>query len=275
MNKFKAQLTALGTATTLAITSLAVDVKPAQADGGEFWGGVVGGLVGSILGNGNSQGSNRVSSSDIKKALKKVMISHGLTPREECHANSVSVTLATEELCAIPNHRYSPGTYTVSETKQLIPYGISANQDNGGPINRDGGHLGNGGPINRGGGYSGNGGPINRGGGYSGNGGPINRGGGYSSNGGPINRGGGYSGGGYPGDSFNQGPILSLNGQPISPQVKARLRAILSSKNIAEANCGATLNQVVLTVNNQYMVCGHPNRQYSPGNYNVNTGTFY
>lgn len=261
MNKFKAQLTALGTVTALAMTSLAVDIKPAQAGGDEFWGAALGGLVGSILGRGNSRARDSYSSRDIKKALKKVMISHGLTPMEECHVNSVSVTLGPEELCAISNHIYQPGTYTVSQTKQLIPYGIGApqsrqtqqvyppthtpqrnqqlptqrvyqqpNQLNQRNYNRP--NLPNQIPTQR------------------------------------ID----YS---HTNQSFNQGPILSLGGQPISPQVKARLRALLSSKNIAEANCGVATNQVVLTVNNQYMLCGHPTRQYPPGNYSINTGTFY
>ena len=86
----------MGTAAVLAATSLAINPKPANAG--------------------------------TRKA-ERIMRSYGLSPIDECTANVILVHIESEEICALPNHKYGPGTYRLHpDTFELIPFGIGDRQ---------------------------------------------------------------------------------------------------------------------------------------------------
>ena len=71
------------------------------------------------------------------------------------------------------------------------------------------------------------------------------------------------------------GSVYRLSGQQISPPVLARLRSLLAGNNIGEAACGTSTQQVTITVNNEFVICGHPNSKYAPGNYSFTLNGLY
>ena len=73
-------------------------------------------------------------------------------------------------------------------------------------------------------------------------------------------------------DVSTNSAIHRMNEQPISPATMARLRSFLAGNNLAEASCGTSPQQVTIRINNEFVVCGHPNSKYSPGNYSVQLG---
>ena len=247
MKKISLRLAAIGTAAVLVATSLTIKMQPANAGGEEFWGAVLGGVIGGALsGNVNQGGRRNYSSKEVREAGEKMLISNGLTPLDECTVSAVSVTIGSEEVCAIPNPSLGigPGTYRVHpDTFALIPYGITA-KTNGYP-NQTPTNIYNPGYPNQT--------PVNV------NNSPqiINA----------VNQ---------SSSSFAaNGSIYSLSGQQISPPILAKLRSLLAGNNIAEAACGTTSQQVTITVNNEFVICGHPNNKYTPGNYNLTLNGLY
>ena len=248
------KLAALGTAAVLATTALTVNAKPAQA-GDEFLGAALGGLIGSLISGGSRGGSPNVSAKQIREAAKKVLIYNGLMPLDRCNVGAVSVTLGTEEVCAMPNHRYGPGTYRIhNDTYALIPYGMtspvaqppvySAPQPSAYPSPSQP-------PI-----YPGMPQPSPQ---------PPAISVTYPSPAYPTS----------PQSSAANGAIYRTSGQPISPPDIARLRSLLAGNNIAEAACGASPQQVTVIVNSDFIVCGHPTNHYPPGNYKFTLDGLY
>ena len=210
MKKISLRLAAMGTAAVLAATSLAINPKPANAG--------------------------------TRKA-ERIMRSYGLSPIDECTANVILVHIESEEICALPNHKYGPGTYRLHpDTFELIPFGIGDRQsENTQPTQQP---------------YY----PQ-----------PTQQ---------PY----------YPQQPQQpyypqqpQQPIQEtknssfhrLSGQPISPPALAMLKSLLAGNNIAEAACGTTSQQVTITVNNEFVICGHPNNRYTPGNYSFTLNGLY
>ena len=218
------KLAALGTAAVLATTALAVNAKPAQA-----------------------------SAKQVREAAKKVLIYNGLMPIERCNVGAVSVMLGTEEVCAMPNHRYGPGTYRIhNDTYALIPYGSPAAPT---PVYITPQPSPYPSPSQP---------PT-----YPGVPQPSPHPSAISIT---------YPSPAYstpPQPSAANGAIYRTSGQPISPPNLARLRSLLAGNNIAEATCGASPQQVTVIVNSDFIVCGHPTNHYPPGNYKFTLDGLY
>ena len=218
----------MGTAAVLAATSLAINPKPANAG--------------------------------TRKA-ERIMRSYGLLPIDECTANVILVHIESEEICALPNHKYGPGTYRLHpDTFELIPFGIGDRQSENTQQPQQPSY-----PQ-----------PTQQ---------PS-----YPQ---PTQQ------PSYPQltqqPSYPQQPqqpyypqqpqqpiqetknssFHRLSGQPISPPALAMLKSLLAGNNITEAACGATSQQVTITVNNEFVICGHSNNRYTPGNYNFTLNGLY
>ncbi len=265
MKKIGLRLTAIGTAITLAAISLGINPKPVNAGDDEFWGAVLGGTLGSLI-SGSSGGrsggrSRNYSSKEVRKAARQMLLHYGLTPINECTVNVVLVVVGNEKVCAMPNHVYGSGTYRIHpDTYQLIPFGLSKPPVVHNPTvptypthnpyphrptipthnpypHRPTTPTHNPYPHR----------PVIN----------VNN---------PIPS---------QTSSAANGSVYRLSGQQISPPVLARLRSLLAGNNIAEAACGATAQQVTITVNNEFVICGHPNRRYAPGNYSFTLNGIY
>ena len=232
MKKIISRLATIGTLAVLAATSLGINAQSANAGEHQLRGNV------SKTENKNHHKSSRTTA-------KQMLVLYGLTPLSECTANVVLVLFNNEQICAMPNHIYGPGTYNINPiTKELTPFGADTRNTTdkvtidppqptqpqiivvpSGQTNPQITTVTN----------------------------PTQ----------PTM------------PSAANGSIYRLSGQPISPPVVARLRSLLAGNSISEITCGSTPQQVTITVNNDFVVCGHPNTQYAPGNYSFTLNGLY
>jgi hypothetical protein len=274
MNKISLRLAAMGTAAALVAASLVINAKPASAGSEEFWGSVLGGFLGALSGDNRGERQN-YSSKEVRTAAKQMLMHYGLNPIDECTVNVVLVSIGSEQICAMPNHVYGPGTYTVHpETKQLLAYGMTAQNSYQQPQPavypqqpQPTVYLQQPQPAV----YPQQPQPAV----YPQQPQPTV----YPQQPQPTV---------YPQTQqvisvTHQSPssfagnsaFYRLSGQTISPPVLARLRSLLAGNNIAEAACGTTAQQVTITVNNEFVICGHSNNQYAPGNYSFTLNGLY